>query len=273
MLCDLPGILKSACPEFVPALPKRKQSAIARLGFGLLNKIILHYDTAWWAKDGESHLDRWIELLSDRNATFPELKAAPTKANGHANGHINGHANGQIKGNPMGEDEAIQALLQDYLHLQDYSSIHDHAVLMAFVPPPLAEYMESVTPESEAKLFALLHKRLEKALLPVGQKAPEPRHAILTRWRSDPHALGSYTYIPPKNERVGQLASASSWDLVELAQPLWSDTLRFAGEATHRDWFASVHGAWATGQHEGEQLATMHDLRLNPKSSATTMVP
>lgn len=247
IVCTLPlGVLKHASPKFNPPLPKRKQSAIARLGFGLLNKIILHYPTAWWAGKGESHLDRWIEVVDDANSSIPGSVTKKQSAS------------------------AIDQVVSGYFHLQDYSSIHGHPVLMAFVPPPLAEVLETIPREEEPELFARLHERLETALLPADKHAPAPANGVVTRWRSDPHALGSYTYIPPRSEKQ---ASASSWDLVELAQPLWSRTLRFAGEGTHRNWFASVHGAWATGMAEGKQLATMHDLRLNPKSSAVPMIP
>ncbi|TQM84879.1 monoamine oxidase [Saccharothrix saharensis] len=45
------GVLKAGAVEFEPALPEAKRSAIARLGFGTLNKIALHYREPFWPKD------------------------------------------------------------------------------------------------------------------------------------------------------------------------------------------------------------------------------
>ncbi|KAJ3577579.1 hypothetical protein NPX13_g2990 [Xylaria arbuscula] len=42
------GVLKHGSVEFQPTLPKDKSDAIGRLGFGILNKIILVYDHVFW---------------------------------------------------------------------------------------------------------------------------------------------------------------------------------------------------------------------------------
>ncbi|KAI0200298.1 Sec1-like protein [Astrocystis sublimbata] len=48
------GVLKHKSVEFQPALPEPKIEAIGRLGFGVLNKIILVYDNAFW--DMNTHI-------------------------------------------------------------------------------------------------------------------------------------------------------------------------------------------------------------------------
>ena len=45
------GVLKAEAVRFEPPLPEAKRSAIARLGFGTLNKIALHYREPFWPKD------------------------------------------------------------------------------------------------------------------------------------------------------------------------------------------------------------------------------
>lgn len=45
------GVLKAGAVEFEPALPKWKTGAIERLGFGLLNKVVLVYKEAFWEMD------------------------------------------------------------------------------------------------------------------------------------------------------------------------------------------------------------------------------
>lgn len=49
-LLTLPlGVLKHSPPEFTPPTATRRQRAIERLGMGLLEKIVLVYETPWWA--------------------------------------------------------------------------------------------------------------------------------------------------------------------------------------------------------------------------------
>lgn len=45
------GVLKAETVRFEPPLPEAKRSAIARLGFGTLNKIALHYREPFWPRD------------------------------------------------------------------------------------------------------------------------------------------------------------------------------------------------------------------------------
>ncbi|MEU4442321.1 FAD-dependent oxidoreductase [Actinosynnema sp. NPDC050801] len=45
------GVLKAGVVDFEPPLPEAKRSAIARLGFGTLNKIALHYREPFWPRD------------------------------------------------------------------------------------------------------------------------------------------------------------------------------------------------------------------------------
>ena len=48
-VCTIPlGVLQRRSPMFTPALPKRRLNAIARLGMGVLNKVIITYSTCFW---------------------------------------------------------------------------------------------------------------------------------------------------------------------------------------------------------------------------------
>jgi monoamine oxidase len=75
-----------------------------------------------------------------------------------------------------------------------------------------------------------------------GQDAPDPEAWLITRWASDPFAGGSYSYLA-----VG----ASPDDYDALAEPVM-DRLFFAGEATSRDYAATVHGALLSGEQTAE---------------------
>ena len=49
VVCTVPlGVLKADCILFEPRLPDYKQDAIKRLGFGNLNKIVMHFEDRFW---------------------------------------------------------------------------------------------------------------------------------------------------------------------------------------------------------------------------------
>ena len=70
-----------------------------------------------------------------------------------------------------------------------------------------------------------------------GQNIPQPLDYQITRWNSDPYAYGSYSF-----NALGMLQESRA----KLAQPV-SNQLFFAGEATHSDYFGTVHGAYLSG--------------------------
>eukprot|EP00850_Spirogloea_muscicola_P012275 SM000078S22134 [mRNA] locus=s78:514444:519523:- [translate_table: standard] len=62
VLCTIPlGILKRGTLHFEPELPARKQEAIKRLGFGLLNKVAMLFPHAFWGPE----LDTFGRLSED----------------------------------------------------------------------------------------------------------------------------------------------------------------------------------------------------------------
>jgi monoamine oxidase len=65
-----------------------------------------------------------------------------------------------------------------------------------------------------------------------------------TRWSSDPFSYGSYSYIS-----VG--AKTEYYDA--LARPI-DDRVFFAGEATHRTYPGTVHGAYLSGIREANRV-------------------
>lgn len=73
-----------------------------------------------------------------------------------------------------------------------------------------------------------------------GSSVPEPEAVMQTRWSSDPYSYGSYSYIS-----VG--AKTEYYDT--LAQSI-DNRVFFAGEATHRRYPGTVHGAYLSGIRE-----------------------
>jgi monoamine oxidase len=77
-----------------------------------------------------------------------------------------------------------------------------------------------------------------------GAGIPEPIDYQITRWATDPFALGSYSYnaigATPNMRKV-------------LAAPL-GKKLFFAGEASHIDFFGTAHGAYLSGLRAVEDI-------------------
>lgn len=78
-----------------------------------------------------------------------------------------------------------------------------------------------------------------------GSAFPAPVAGKVTRWRGDPLAGGSYSFIP-----VGADADTRA----ALAGADWDGQLLFAGEAAAPDHPATVHGAWLSGQRAAAAL-------------------
>ncbi|GAX82527.1 hypothetical protein CEUSTIGMA_g9954.t1 [Chlamydomonas eustigma] len=77
-------------------------------------------------------------------------------------------------------------------------------------------------------------------------KVPQPVKVVCTRWGSDPHCRMSFTYIP-----VGSDTS----DCDSLRQHL-EGTLFFAGEATSRLFYGTVHGAYGSGLMAAQEVVS-----------------
>jgi len=75
-------------------------------------------------------------------------------------------------------------------------------------------------------------------------RAPQPTGALVTHWGTDEFSCGSYSFIA-----VG----SSPDDMDTLGEPV-GDRLLFAGEATHPEFFGTVHGAYLSGIREARRL-------------------
>lgn len=87
---------------------------------------------------------------------------------------------------------------------------------------------------AEADAVALA---LESLRAMFGTSVAEPARAVVTRWNDDPLSLGAYSCVP-----VG----ASHAMRERLADPI-DGALHLAGEATHAQYPATVHGALLSG--------------------------
>ena len=85
------------------------------------------------------------------------------------------------------------------------------------------------------------------ALRDMYGSVPPPKDVLVTRWRSDPWSYGSYSYVP---------AGSSFGHHAELSRPVENRVL-FAGEATHPDYPATVHGAFLSGVRAARRITPL----------------
>jgi monoamine oxidase len=77
-----------------------------------------------------------------------------------------------------------------------------------------------------------------------GAAVSSPTGVLITRWKADPFAQGSYSFMATQS---------SPQSRVHLAEPV-GDRLSFAGEATLAKHAATVHGALRSGQAAAQQV-------------------
>lgn len=103
--------------------------------------------------------------------------------------------------------------------------------LVALMAGEAAHYAE-VT--SNDQLIKEVTECLDRMFAP--KPVPLPTETIVTRWRSDPFACGSYSYVGPRTQ-------AGDYDVMARSH----GPLHFAGEATCGTHPATVHGAYLSG--------------------------
>lgn len=94
---------------------------------------------------------------------------------------------------------------------------------------------------------------------------PPVKKCLRTKWNSNPHARGSYSYIPTRCDDCGITPGV-------LAEPIWSKvsgkrgnnampTVMLAGEATSDNYFSTTHGAYDTGVKQAQIFLRHHVFR------------
>jgi monoamine oxidase len=123
----------------------------------------------------------------------------------------------------------------EWLNVAAYS---DEPVLLGFNAGTYAQQLETLSDTQTVGAAMAVLRRI------YGINTPEPEDSLITRWAADPYALGAYSYTA-----VGTSADEYS----TLAEPV-AERLFFAGEATHRDYPATVHGALLSGERAAKEI-------------------
>ncbi len=142
----------------------------------------------------------------------------------------------------------------------NYNKVNGAPVLVTYALGDDATAFESL---SQAQVEALVLQRLQE-LFPSTFVAPS--RVVFTRWGSDPFARGTYSYA-----KLGMVSTNDiDTDWATYAAPV-NQRVFFAGEATTRQYRATVHGAYLSGLEAARLVAALPTPAPTP--APTTRAP
>ncbi|KAF5739310.1 lysine-specific histone demethylase 1 1 [Tripterygium wilfordii] len=163
-----------------------------------------------------------------------------------------------------GEIDTFGHLMEDscmrgeFFLFYSYASVSGGPLLIALVAGDAAVKFETMSPVESVKRVLRI---LRGIFHPKGIVVPDPVEAVCTRWGKDRFTYGSYSYVA-----VG--ASGDDYDI--LAESIGNDRVFFAGEATNKQYPATMHGAFLSGMREAANIlrvAKRRSLALTDKSN------
>ncbi|XP_006499352.1 spermine oxidase isoform X2 [Mus musculus] len=243
------GVLKRQYTSFFrPCLPTEKVAAIHRLGIGTTDKIFLEFEEPFWGPECNSLQFVWEDEAESCTLTYPpELWYRKI----------------------CGFDVLYPP--ERYGH-----------VLSGWICGEEALVMERCDDEAVAEICTEMLRQFTG-----NPNIPKPRRILRSAWGSNPYFRGSYSYT-----QVG----SSGADVEKLAKPLpYTESSKtahrssteqqpghllpskcpeqsldpsrgsikpmqvlFSGEATHRKYYSTTHGALLSGQREAARLIEMY---------------
>lgn len=213
------GVLKRQYTSFFrPGLPTEKVAAIHRLGIGTTDKIFLEFEEPFWGPECNSLQFVWEDEAESRTLTYP----------------------------PELWYRKICGF--DVLYPPER---YGH-VLSGWICGEEALVMEKCDDEAVAEICTEMLRQFTG-----NPNIPKPRRILRSAWGSNPYFRGSYSYT-----QVG----SSGADVEKLAKPLpYTESSKtapmqvlFSGEATHRKYYSTTHGALLSGQREAARLIEMY---------------
>ncbi|VTJ52284.1 Hypothetical predicted protein [Marmota monax] len=213
------GVLKRQYTSFFqPGLPAEKVAAIHRLGIGTTDKIFLEFEEPFWGPECNSLQFVWEDEAESRTLTYP----------------------------PELWYRKICGF--DVLYPPER---YGH-VLSGWICGEEALVMEKCDDEAVAEICTEMLRQFTG-----NSNIPKPLRILRSAWGSNPYFRGSYSYT-----QVG----SSGADVEKLAKPLpYTESSKtapmqvlFSGEATHRKYYSTTHGALLSGQREAARLIEMY---------------
>ncbi|KAK5732496.1 hypothetical protein LTR17_010435 [Elasticomyces elasticus] len=246
VVCSLPlGVLQHHQTQspaesslFSPALPPEKRKAIESLGFGTLDKIFLVYSSPWWRE--EPYISTLKKGVADPSADDePAISTDEDITLDSFSGFTN-----ELSGIEIHRDGTIISGLRN-LSIMNLEALTGFPILSCFVSCVNATQVEAMTDNQAGEM---LHRALTNWL---GREPPKPDAVHVTRWAQDEFSRGSYSHM------LTDLSEVKHRE--EFQKP--AGGLRFAGEHSSRNHFATVHGALLSGWREADAILDDSDAR------------
>ncbi|KAK9367563.1 flavin-containing amine oxidoreductase-domain containing protein [Lipomyces kononenkoae] len=171
VVCTVPlGVLKAGSIRFEPDLPEKKRQSIQNLGFGVLNKVVLVYDTCFWDPD-------------------KDIVGVARANNGSEN--------------PLDQDGYRDGRGRFYM-FWNCTKVVGKFCLVALMAGNAAFDTSMQADEVLIRDATRVLSRMYPAA-----SVPHPTETIITRWHQDPFSRGSYSYVGPNatGEDYDMLAS------------------------------------------------------------------
>ncbi|XP_075565689.1 spermine oxidase isoform X2 [Pelecanus crispus] len=211
---------------FHPRLPEEKVMAIEKLGINTTDKIFLEFEEPFWSSECNSIQFVWEDEAESESLTYPE-------------------------------DLWYKKICSfDVLYPPERYGY----VLSGWICGEEALIMEKCDDETVAETCTEMLRKFTG-----NPNIPKPRRILRSSWGSNPNFRGSYSYT-----QVG----SSGADVEKLAKPLpYAESSKtapmqvmFSGEATHRKYYSTTHGAVLSGQREAAHLIEMYQDLLQCRS-------
>lgn len=233
LICTLPlGVLKKYHMNiFQPLLNRRKVECIESMAFGTVGKIYVEFSKPFWDKDWEGISFLWkpeqlkqIVTEDSTNSKWMKKIIGFYTVSFQPNilcGWISGNAARKME---LVSDEEFEAGVKRVLKMFFKSQINYEV-------------------KNIIRYIACSNYNMNVFVIVV--------NFFRTKWNSNPHFFGSYTYYSLKSDAFGTSTST-------LAEPVLNNKseplIQFAGEATSKHYYSTVHGAISTGWREAQRL-------------------
>ncbi|KAI9594715.1 flavin-containing amine oxidoreductase-domain containing protein [Syncephalis fuscata] len=228
------GVLKAQSIVFNPPLPDRKLKAINRLGFGLLDKIILEYENA---EDVPGSGWQHYITVRPKNTTL----------------------NSKLDDDLLPPNAAL---------FFNFCTMTNYPVLMIYLSGDNAKVFEN---KSDKEIADRVQRHL-KHYFP-DTKLKNPVRCTMSRWHQDKYAYGSYCYIPVNGDTdditaIAEPCHASNGTDTLKATPgipkqqetTKSAAIFWAGEHTIVSRYTYLDGAMLSGIRAAKELLDYHSV-------------
>ena len=215
---------------FSPQLPAYKKEAISKIEMGVMNKAYLVFNEIFWKDDQKYDWISFMDYDKGEWSLFLDLSDYLEKPT------LLGFNSGSY-GEKL-ENLNFKNLNEIILSKSFKIGELENAVLYD-------NYASNLSKDDE-QLYedAVVELAMDNLKTIYGDKIPNPIEAVVTRWNSEPFSYGSYSY-------PGVGSTAKHFD--DLGKSI-SGRLFFAGEATVKEYYGTVHAGFISGIRTAEEV-------------------